>query len=59
MCFLLIVAILNQWFLRQVDIVKAYTQAPIECEMYMTLPQGVLTWFGKETNRFSTVFSHT
>ena len=24
----------------------AYTQAPIECELYMTLPQGVSTWFG-------------
>ena len=31
--FLLIVAILNHWFLRQVDFVMAYTQAPIECKM--------------------------
>ena len=45
-CFLLIVAILNHWFLRQVDFVMAYTQAPIKCEMYMTLPQEVSTWFG-------------
>ena len=44
--FLLVVATLNSWFLRQVDFVMAYTQASIECEMYMTLPQGVLTLFG-------------
>ena len=44
-CFLLIVAILNHLFLR-VDFVMAYTQAPTECEIYTTLPQTVLTWFG-------------
>ena len=44
--FLFIVAIHNHWFLRQVDFVMTYTQAPIKCEIYMTLPQGVLTWFG-------------
>ena len=45
-CLLLTVAILNHQFLRQVDFVMTYTQAPIECEMHMILPQGVLTWFG-------------
>ena len=45
-CFLLIVAILNCLFLKKVDFVMAYTQAPIECRMYMTLPQGVLTQIG-------------
>ena len=44
--FLLIIASLNHWFFRQVDFIMAYTQAPIECEMYITLPQGVLTWCG-------------
>ena len=44
--FLLIVAILNRWFLRKVDFVMAYAQASIKCEMYMALPQGVSTWFG-------------
>ena len=24
----------------------AHAQAPIECEMYMSFPQGVWTWFG-------------
>ena len=45
-CFLLIVPIFNHWFLRPLDFVMAYTQVPIECEMYMTLPWGVSTWFG-------------
>ena len=44
-CFLFIVVILNCLFLRQVDFVMAYTQAPIEFEMYMTLPQGLSAWF--------------
>ena len=48
--FLLIVAIFIHWFLRQVVFVMAYTQAPIDCKMYMTLSQGVSTWFGHAKN---------
>ena len=36
-CFLLIVAILNHWPLRQVDFVMVCTQTPIECGMNVTL----------------------
>ena len=45
-CFLLVVAILNHWSMRQIDIVMTYTQAPIKCEIYMTLSHGILTWYG-------------
>ena len=44
--FLVVLAILNHWSMRQIDFVMAYTQAPIECEMYMTLPHGISTWYG-------------
>ena len=44
--FLLVLAILICWSMRQIDFVMAYTQAPIECEMYMTLPHGISTWYG-------------
>ena len=42
-CFLLVPVILNHWSMRQIDFVMAYTHAPIECEMYMTLSHGILT----------------
>ena len=42
-CFLLVLVILNCWSMIQIDFVMAYTQAPIECKMYMTLPHGILT----------------
>ena len=45
-CLLLIVAILNHSFLRLVDFIMTYTQAPIEFNMYMTFPQGMSKWFG-------------
>ena len=44
--FLLVLAILNHWSMRQIDFVMAYTQAPIECKMYMTLCQGISTQYG-------------
>ncbi|EJK77403.1 hypothetical protein THAOC_00765, partial [Thalassiosira oceanica] len=43
---LLIIAIMQNWTVRQVDFVMAYTQAPIEQDMYMKLPPGVSTAFG-------------
>ena len=44
--FLLVLAILNHWSMRLMDFVIAYTQALIECKMYMTLPHGISTWHG-------------
>jgi hypothetical protein len=38
---LIVVGIIFGWALRQCDFVMAYPQAPIECDMYMELPQGI------------------
>jgi hypothetical protein len=40
---LIVIGILFGWALRQVDFIMAYPQAPIECDMYMELPQGIRT----------------
>ena len=29
------------WHLQQVDIIMPYTQATVECDMYMRLPAGI------------------
>eukprot|EP01082_Thalassiosira_pseudonana_P014670 g13359.t1 g13359 contig8:485418-487020(-) len=39
-------AVVKEWSLRQVDFVMAYTQAPIEMDMYMELPAGLSTKHG-------------
>jgi hypothetical protein len=39
----IVFGILFNWTLRQVDFVMAYPQAPIEMDMYMELPTGILT----------------
>jgi len=39
--FFLIQALLNNWYTRQIDFVLAYTQAPVERELYMEIPKGV------------------
>ena len=36
----LILSIINQWIWIQIDFVLAFPQAPIECKMYMEIPQG-------------------
>jgi hypothetical protein len=36
----LITSLLNGWETRQVDFVLAYTQAEVECELYMKIPKG-------------------
>ena len=36
----LIAALINGWQTRQVDFVLAYTQADVECELFMKLPKG-------------------
>ncbi len=38
---LIVIGILCSWALCQCDFIMAYPQAPIECDMYMELPQGV------------------
>jgi hypothetical protein len=38
--FLISMAILNNWYTRQLDFVLAYTQADIERDLYMKLPAG-------------------
>jgi hypothetical protein len=38
---LIVIGIIFCWALRQVDYIMAYPQAPIECDMYMELPQGI------------------
>ncbi len=40
---LIAIGIIFGWALRQVDFIMAYPQAPIECDMYMELPQGIKT----------------
>ena len=36
----LITALLRQWTTKQIDFVLAYTQAEVECELYMKIPKG-------------------
>jgi len=43
---LIICAIVLHWQLRQVDFIMAYAQAPIECDMYLQLPDGIETETG-------------
>ena len=40
-CLLIVIGILSGWSLRQCDFIMAYPQAPIQCDMYMELPQGI------------------
>jgi hypothetical protein len=38
---LIVIGILCGWALRQCNFIMAYPQAPIKCDMYMELPQGI------------------
>jgi hypothetical protein len=38
---LIVIGILSDWLLRQCNFIMAFPQAPIECNMYMELPQGI------------------
>ncbi len=38
---MIVIGILSGWALSQCDFIMAYPQAPIKCDMYMELPQGV------------------
>ena len=44
--FMITLAIMLTWSMRQIDFVQAYTQAPIKHDMYMELPQGIETKHG-------------
>jgi hypothetical protein len=39
--FFLVQALINKWYTKQIDFVLAYTQAPIERELYMAIPRGI------------------
>ena len=43
---LLVLAILYHLSMRQINLVMAYTQEQIECEMDMMLPHGISIWHG-------------
>ncbi|KAL7484860.1 hypothetical protein ACHAW6_010466, partial [Cyclotella cf. meneghiniana] len=43
---MIILAIVNKRVLRQIDFVMAYTQAPIETDLYMEIPNGIETTTG-------------
>jgi hypothetical protein len=43
---IIIFGIIFEWALRQVDFVMANSQAPIEMDIYMELPQGIMTAHG-------------
>jgi hypothetical protein len=43
---IIIIGINFGWYLCQVDFVMAYPQAPIEMDIYMELPQGIMTAHG-------------
>jgi hypothetical protein len=48
---MIIFGIIFRWALRQVDFVMAYPQAPIEMDIYMELPQGILTALRSKASR--------
>jgi hypothetical protein len=35
-------SLINGWHTRQIDFVLAYPQAPIECDLYMKMPKGIV-----------------
>ncbi|KAL7478586.1 hypothetical protein ACHAW6_004345, partial [Cyclotella cf. meneghiniana] len=43
---MIVLAIFLGWAMRQIDFIQAYTQAPIECDMYIELPPGIKTKHG-------------
>jgi hypothetical protein len=43
---MIIIGIIFGWYLRQVDFVMAYPQALIVMDIYMELPQGIVTAHG-------------
>jgi hypothetical protein len=48
---MIIFGIIFGWALHQVDFFMAYPQAPIEMDIYMELPQGIMTAHGNSKDR--------
>ena len=46
------------WSLRQVDFIMAYTQVPIEMDMYMELPIGITTKHGNSKSHVVKLLSN-
>lgn len=40
---LMIISLLKRWQSRQIDLIMAYPQDPIEFDMYIELPHGIVT----------------
>ena len=55
---MLIAALLFTLFLRQIDFVQAYPQAPIEQDMFMELPQGIETVHGSSKDHVLQLLSN-
>ena len=53
--FMIILAIMQTWLMRQIDSMQAYTQALIDQDMYMELKQGIET---KQGNSNDYVMKH-
>jgi hypothetical protein len=47
---LFVIGIIFGWALGQVDFIMSYPQAPIKCDMYMELPQGIQVSEGDSKN---------
>jgi hypothetical protein len=52
------IALLFSMYLRQIDFVQAYPQAPIETDMYMELPQGIETRHGNSKDHVLKLLSN-
>jgi hypothetical protein len=52
-CFFLIQSVLHGWHSRQLDFFLAYTQAPVERELYMEVPKGVTIAGGLHHSKYA------
>jgi hypothetical protein len=51
--FFLIQSVLHNWHSRQLDFLMAYTQAPVERELYMEIPKGVTVKGGLDRSKYA------
>ena len=51
--FFLIQSVLHGWYSRQLDFFMAYTQAPVERELYMEVPKGVTIANGHHRSKYA------
>jgi hypothetical protein len=52
-CFFLIQSVLHGWYSKQLDFFMAYTQAPVERELYMGVPKGVTIANGHNRSKYT------